>query len=101
MAGALKAGTTLASPRFRLRSVLLGAQVASVVVLLCGAGLIVRAIEEARSRDFGFDLEGLGVASTEVPTRGLGSARTRAVALKLALDLEPPLRLSGDRSSGD
>ena len=89
VAGALKEGAAVASSRFRLRSVLLGVQVAAVVVLLCGASLIVRAIDNAQSRDFGFDLEGLSVASTETPPRGFDAARLRAVALQLAADLEP------------
>jgi predicted permease len=89
VAGALKDGTPLASAPFRLRGVLLSVQVAAVVVLLTGAGLLVRAIDHALSQDFGFDLEGLSVASTEVPARGFDQPRTRTVAMQLAADLEP------------
>ena len=88
VAGALKEGTPVGSARFRLRSVLLAVQVAAVVVLLCGAGLLVRAIEHAASRDLGFDIQGLSVASTEVPQRGFDAARLRAASLQMAIDLE-------------
>ena len=88
VAGALKDGTPLTSAPFRLRGILLAVQVAAVVVLLCGAGLLVRAIDHAMSQDFGYDLKGLSVASTEVPARGFDQARTRSIALQLAADLE-------------
>jgi predicted permease len=60
LAAALKEGgraNTAGRSRFRLRSVLVGAQVAAALVLLVGSGLMVRSYASLASVDPGFDPE--------------------------------------------
>jgi putative ABC transport system permease protein len=60
----LQTGTRAASdPASRVRSVLVGAQLALAMILLCGAGLLFSSFMRIRSADPGFDPEGLVVMS--------------------------------------
>jgi predicted permease len=62
--------------RLRLRSTLLGAQVAISVILLIGAGLLLQGIRTARNRDPGFAIRDVAVVSFELPGRSYTIART-------------------------
>jgi predicted permease len=88
VAGALKDGTQGISLRFRLRGLLLGLQVATVVVLLSSAGLLFRAVSVVSARDFGYGLQRLSFASIDAPARGYEPGRVAALssALSQALD---------------
>jgi predicted permease len=77
---ALKDGGHASSRRFRLRGMLLGVQVATVVVLLAAAGLLLRAVSAAGNRDFGYDVEELSFASLAAPPRGYDAARISALS---------------------
>jgi hypothetical protein len=50
-------GSIGGSRRSRMRSTLVGAQVAMSVVMLIGAGLFVRTLQQSQRGDVGFDLE--------------------------------------------
>jgi predicted permease len=56
---------------FRLRNLLLGAQVTLSVVLLVGAALMLRGVDELRIRDAGFAIDGVSVVSFELPARSM------------------------------
>ncbi len=51
----------------RVRDVLVGAEVALAVVLVLGAGLLLRSLGSVRALDLGFDLEGLTALSVGFP----------------------------------
>jgi predicted permease len=87
IAGALKTGTPLAA-RLNLRGVLLGAQVAISVMLLAGAGLLVRGLGRAQHQDPGFRIENVTLVQIDLPARAYGGARTKAFAHQLQTDLE-------------
>ncbi|MEW5917698.1 MAG: ABC transporter permease, partial [Gemmatimonadota bacterium] len=61
---ALRGGRRATSSRQsgRVRDLLVTAEVALTVVLLCGAGLLVRSVEGLRSRDTGYDARDVTVA---------------------------------------
>lgn len=67
----LRDGASVASPsRSRTRTVLLVTQVALSLVLLIGAGLLVRSLAESRSVDMGLDLERLLYVSVNLGGAG-------------------------------
>jgi putative ABC transport system permease protein len=64
--------------RLRLRGVLMASQVALSLVLLVGAGLFVRGLRHALTRDLGFTAEGVSVVSFETPFRSTDAAAVGA-----------------------
>ena len=68
-----KSRTRLTRPR--LRNLLVIGQVAVSLVLLIGAGLIVRGLQQAQSTDLGFDQKNLAVLSMDLTTQGYDEAR--------------------------
>ena len=87
VAGALKGTHEGGMSRLRLRSTLLGAQVAICVVLLVGAGLLTRGVQNALQRDLGFDPTGVDVVALEPPVRPKNEARDRAFGAALQAEL--------------
>jgi predicted permease len=74
---ALKA--TRNSPRAsrpHLRNLLVIGQVAVSLVLLIGAGLLVRGLQQAQSTDLGFDQKNLVVVSMDLTTQGYDETRS-------------------------
>ncbi len=67
----------------RLRSALLAAQVALSVILLASAGLLVRGVQEAQTRDPGFQVDGVFVVSFAFPGQAYDHARGRAFVSEL------------------
>jgi predicted permease len=65
----LRTGRTVAAGRSRLRTGLLIAQVASALVLVVGAGLFVRSVQNFR-RDFAYDLDHVVTAAIDVQRSG-------------------------------
>lgn len=62
----------------RLRSALLAAQLALSVILLASASLLVRGVQQAQTRDPGFRIDGVLVASLTFPARAYDQNRSRA-----------------------
>ena len=81
--GALKGENRFSASRLPLRSVLLAAQVAISVILLAGAGLLVRGLEFAQHRDPGFRLDNIAVATLELPASAYSGERTRTFTTQL------------------
>jgi predicted permease len=67
----------------RLRSVLLAAQLALSVILLVSAGLLLRGLQQAQTRDPGFQVDGVFVASLAFPGQAYDQARGRAFVSEL------------------
>lgn len=67
----------------RLRSVLLGLQIALSIVLLTGAGLFTRAVEHAPDADPGFALEGVDLVAIRWPQNRTPTATPTQVARQL------------------
>ena len=80
----------------RLRSVLLGIQVAVTVVLLTSAGLLLRGVVQARAIDPGFRVDGLAIAKFELPEGAYDIARSTA----FLTDLTSGLRDAGLKQFG-
>ncbi len=70
VAGALKADAASAPERMRLRNAFVIAQVALSMVLVVGAGLLVRAMQRAADIDAGFDPRGVEVTSIDLALAG-------------------------------
>ena len=70
--------------RTRLRSLLVIGQVAVSLVLLIGAGLLVRGLQRAQSTELGFDKKNLLVMSMDLTTQGYDEARTATLYAQLA-----------------
>ena len=70
--------------RARLRSLLVIGQVAVSLVLLIGAGLIVRGLQQAQSTDLGFDQKNLLVLSMDLTTQGYDEARAATLYTQLS-----------------
>ena len=85
---AMKRQGTQASPRFPLRSVLLGVQIAISVALLAAAGLLVRGLDRARSLDLGFRTDGITAIEVVLPPNAYDAARERQLFDELAERLE-------------
>jgi predicted permease len=78
LTSALKGEDTLARPgrRLNLRSILVVAQVAMSLVLLCGTGLLLRSLQNASSIDIGFRSRGLLMMSVDPRVHGYTPERT-------------------------
>lgn len=67
----------------RLRSALLAAQLSLSVILLASAGLLVRGVQQAQTRDPGFQVDGVFVVSLAFPGQSYDQARGRAFVSEL------------------
>jgi macrolide transport system ATP-binding/permease protein len=81
--------------RPRLRNLLVIGQVAVSLVLLIGAGLLVRGLQQAQSTDLGFDQKNLIVVSMDLTTQGYDEARATSFQTLLSERLKA---LPGTRS---
>lgn len=81
---ALKSGNRARGSRPRLRNLLVIGQVAVSLVLLIGAGLLVRSLQRAQSSDVGFDSKKLMVLSMDVSALGYDEARVITLREQLA-----------------
>jgi len=88
IAAALKADAPLGRTRLPLRSILLGVQVAISVVLLVGAGILVRGLARAQNIDPGFDFRNVTVLSVELPARQYTGPRTQVLTANLEAQLD-------------
>ena len=70
--------------RPHLRNLLVIGQVAVSLVLLIGAGLLVRGLQQAQSTDLGFDQKNLVVVSMDLTTQGYDEARAAAFHAQLS-----------------
>jgi predicted permease len=70
--------------RPRLRNLLVIGQVAVSLVLLIGAGLLVRGLQRAQSTDLGFDEKNLVVVSMDLSTQGYDRPRATTVYSQLS-----------------
>ena len=105
IAGALHREAALRFSRLHLRSVLLAAQVAISVVLLAGAGLLVRGLQHVQHQDPGFRIDGVTVATLELPAAVYGGKRSENFTSKLQTALTeaqglPPTGLAFDAPMG-
>ncbi len=93
--------------RFGLRGALIAAQVSVSLVLLVGAGLFLRSLQQAATVDPGFDADDVVVASFDLRTQGYTEQRGRAFFSELteriaglpdvqAVTLAMKVPLSGD-----
>jgi predicted permease len=81
LVSALKGSTSDSGPRRRrpaLRNVLVVSQVATCVILLTMAGLLLRSLRAAQNADLGFDPSGIAIFSTELGNQGYDETRGRA-----------------------
>jgi predicted permease len=69
---------TAARSTVRMRSGLLGVQVAITVILLTSAGLLLRGVNQASTIDPGFRVSGLWLATFELPEAAYDNQRARA-----------------------
>ena len=83
---ALKQRKALSS-RVSLRGLLLSVQVAISVILLVGAGLLVRAIQHARALDPGFAVDGMASVTLEFPGSSYHGPRMNAFYQSLSQGL--------------
>ena len=81
---ALRSGNGRRFSRSRLRNLLVVGQVAVSLVLLIGAGLLVRTLQRAQSSDVGFDSKNLWVLSMDVSALGYDDARVTTIRAQLA-----------------
>ena len=81
---ALRSGNKARGSRPRLRNLLVIGQVAVSLVLLIGAGLLVRTLQRAQSSDVGFDSKRLIVLSMDVSALGYDEARVTTLREQLA-----------------
>ncbi len=70
--------------RPHLRNLLVIGQVAVSLVLLIGAGLLVRGLQQAQSTDLGFDQKNLVVATMDLTSQGYDEARAAAFHAQLS-----------------
>lgn len=83
IAGALKREAPLNAGRLPLRSALLAAQVAISVILLAGAGLLIRGLQRAQHQDPGFRIEKVTVASLDLPAAAYSGKRAEIFTTQL------------------
>ncbi|MGC1463722.1 MAG: ABC transporter permease [Terracidiphilus sp.] len=85
LANSLKGEDTLARPgrRISLRSVLVVAQIAMSLVLLCVTGLFLRSLESAASINIGFQSQNLLLMSVDPRVHGYTSEKTVAFLTEL------------------
>ncbi|HEY1964366.1 MAG TPA: ABC transporter permease [Acidobacteriaceae bacterium] len=78
LTSALKGEDAMARPgrRINLRSILVVAQIAMSLVLLCGTGLLLRSLQNASSIDIGFRSRGLLMMSVDPRVHGYTPERT-------------------------
>ena len=79
--------STRSRPRLsrpRLRNLLVIGQVAVSLVLLIGAGLFVRGLQQAHSTDLGFDQKNVIVLSMDLTTQGYDEARAATLYSQLS-----------------
>ncbi len=78
LAGALKGEDVLARPgrRWTLRNMLVVAQVAMSLILLCATGLFLRSLQSATVIDIGFRSHGLVTMAVDPQLHGYSAART-------------------------
>jgi predicted permease len=74
--------------RNRLRSVLLGTQVAFSMVLLVGAMLMLAGVRHMKDRDPGFRIQDVAVISLDLPASAYNAPRLQQFYRQLSLDLE-------------
>jgi predicted permease len=103
---ALKTDTPLVRSRLPLRSILLGFQVAISVVLLAGAGMLVRGLQRAQNIDPGYDVRNVTVISIDLPASQYAGPRTQALTAELQAQLErtrdlPPAGLAQSAPLGN
>jgi predicted permease len=89
VAASLRSGRLSQFQGMSLRSILLSVQVAVAIVLVTSAGLLMRAVNDASTRDLGYTTKGVSVVSFEAPPQGFDAAHTRAVAVQLTDRLAP------------
>ena len=70
--------------RPHLRNILVIGQVAVSLVLLIGAGLLVRGLQQAQSTDLGFNQKNLLVLSMDLTTQGYDEARATTLYAQLS-----------------
>lgn len=70
--------------RGRLRNLLVIGQVAVSLVLLIGAGLLVRGLQQAQSTDLGFDQKNLVVLSMDLTAQGYDEPRAATLYAQLS-----------------
>jgi predicted permease len=70
--------------RLHLRDLLVIGQVAVSLVLLIGAGLLARGLQQAQSSDLGFDQKNLIVLSMDLTTQGYDEARAATLQAQLS-----------------
>jgi predicted permease len=88
IAGAIRSGARLGSSRLPLRSVLLGVQVAISVLLLGGAGMMVRGLQRTAAIDPGFDYARVSAVQIGLPASQYGGERTKAFAAQIVAQLD-------------
>ena len=81
----------------RLRGALVVSQVAVSLILLVGAGLLIRALEKAQGVSPGFEMKNVFVVSTNMQLRGYDGVRAREFQRELA---ERLMALPGVQSTG-
>jgi putative ABC transport system permease protein len=81
---ALRSGNSTRVSRPQLRNLLVIGQVAVSLVLLIGAGLLVRTLQRAQSSEVGFDGKNLIVLSMDLSALGYDDARVATLRAQLA-----------------
>ncbi len=86
---AIATGGRSTAPRRRAasRDVLIGVEIALAIVLLVGAGLLVRSFDAVVSRDIGFRADGAVAAELSLPPARYGGARATAFYARLFASL--------------
>jgi predicted permease len=77
-----RSGSRVSRPH--LRNLLVIGQVAVSLVLLIGAGLLVRGLQQAQSTDLGFDQKNLALLSLDLTTQGYDEARAATFYTQLS-----------------
>ena len=97
-AGALSTGARASRTRSRWLSALVSLQVALALVLLAGAGLFVRTLDNLQRRDLGFDASGVALADStsggspraiSLPNRAAARRRRCVAVLQYAAQWRP------------
>ena len=83
--GALK--DVFGLPRQKLEMGLLRIQVAICVVLLAAAGLLLRGVQHAQTKDLGFDAQGITMLRFELPRR-YDDAQRRVFAVQMQAEID-------------
>jgi predicted permease len=100
MGDALKGRYGFAGVNMSLRRTFLGAQVAVSVVVLCGAGFLLRGATRASGFDFGFAVAATSAVGVDLPaTRDSVQTETFARALTVAVTTSANARFAGVTTS--